>query len=282
MTTVARPAPHHRTLTCYTDYRCRLPECVERYNTRNLERIRAHRDGTWNALVPAEPVRQHILKLGDAGVGPGSIAVTTGLPIQSVLEFIRPRAKKGRGRKQRTTPDTAAKILAVTVDNSVARRIDSTGTVRRLHALVAIGWPLRTIALHAGLGPHNMSDFARRPQVFASTAAKVTAAYEKLRHLKPERHGVEKGQAKRARNMAASRRWPPPKYWDDRMDVIDDPDFEPMYGITRRLIIAQDANWIMTTVGLNKADTAKRLGVDKSYVDHAFRDHPEYAVEVAA
>jgi hypothetical protein len=280
--TTDRQAPHHRTLTCYTDYRCRLPECVERYNTRNLERLRAHRDGTWNALVDAAPVRQHILNLGDAGVGPGSIAVTTGLPIQSVLEFIRPRAKKGRGRKQRTTPDTAAKILAVTVDNSVARRIDSTGTVRRLQALVAIGWPLRTIALHAGLGPHNMSDFARRSQVFASTAAKVTTAYEQLRSLKPERHGVDKGQAKRARNMAASRRWPPPRYWDERMDVINDPEFEPMYGVTRREIVANDANELMRFSGLDRAAAADRLGISKAYIDHAFRDHPEYAVEVAA
>jgi hypothetical protein len=103
-----------------------------------------------------------------------------------------------------------------------------------------------------------------------------------MRHLKPEDHGVLPGHADNARQRAKDNHWAPPSYWADRMDVIDDPHFEPMYGITRRLIVAQDAHWIMTTVGLNKTATAERLGVDKSYIDHAFRDHPQYAVEVAA
>jgi hypothetical protein len=38
----------------------------------------------------------------------------------------------------------------------------------------------------------------------------------------------------------------------------------------------------MRTTGLDRHAAAARLGVDKSYVDHAFRDHPEYAIEVAA
>jgi hypothetical protein len=66
------------------------------------------------------------------------------------------------------------------------------------------------------------------------------------------------------------------------MDDIDDPHFQPMYGLKRREIVAQDANWVMRTTGLTKAAAAERLGVDKSYIDHAFRDHPQYAVEAAA
>lgn len=282
MTTVVRQPPHHNNLTCYTDYRCRLPACVERYNTRNLERLHAHRNGTWNVLVDARPVREHILKLQSAGIGPGTIAVTAGLPIQSVLDFIRVRANRSRGRKQRTTPEMAAKILAVTVDNRIALRVDPTGTVRRLQALVAIGWPLKTIAPHAGLGPDNMSDFARRSTVLVSTAQGVAAAYNKLRHLKPERHGVDKGQVKRAKNWAASRRWPPPKYWDDRMDVIDDPDFEPLYKVLRSEQIAQDVHWLLTVGGLDRDQAAARLGVSRFSVDRALREHPQDKQQLAA
>jgi hypothetical protein len=38
----------------------------------------------------------------------------------------------------------------------------------------------------------------------------------------------------------------------------------------------------MRTTGLDRATTAQRLGVHKSYLDHAFRDHPEYALDTAA
>lgn len=282
MTTAAREAPHHRNLTCYTDYKCRRPECVERYNTRNNERLAAHRNGTWTQFVDAEPVRQHLLKLEEAGIGPGWVAATTGLSIQTIRNFTVPNISNGRGRRRRTSPEMAAKILAVTEDNHVAGHVPGIGTTRRIQALVAAGWPLKHIAIHAGLSAPNMSDLLHRKTIFASTAKAVADAYEQLLERKPHRHGVNRGQVKRARNWAVRNRWSTPDYWAERMDVIDDPDFEPMYGITRRLIVAQDANWIMRTSGLDRYATAERLGVTKSYVDHALREFPEYAVEAAA
>jgi hypothetical protein len=66
------------------------------------------------------------------------------------------------------------------------------------------------------------------------------------------------------------------------MDVIDDPDFEPLYGISRREIVAHDAGEVMRWCGLDRAAAAERLGVSKAYIDHAFADHPEYAFEVVS
>jgi hypothetical protein len=282
VTTIRREPPNHDKLTCYTDYRCRRPECVARYNQQNLARIRAQRDGTWNRLVDAEPVRQHLLSLEAENVGPGAVAYTTGLPIQTVLEFTRTRRDKRRGRRHRTTPEVAAKILAVTVDNHIRGRVPAVGTHRRIQALAAAGWPLIHIAAHAGLGRPTISDLLRRQTVLADTAKAVAAAFEDLKAKKPERNGVDKVQAKRARDWAARNNWAPVAYWNDRLDVIDDPHFEPLYGVSRREQIAQDASWVMRTTGVDKATAAARLGVSKAYVEHALRDHPEYAVEVAA
>lgn len=282
MSTAVREAPHHNTLTCYTDYGCRLPDCKERYNARNRERIRAHKNGTWNALIDAEPVRRHLLALEAENVGPGAVAYTTGMPIQSILEFTRGRRDRRRGKRHRTTPEVAAKILAVTVDNHLRGRVPGIGTRRRIQALVAAGWPLRRIAGHAGLSYWNLGDLLRRDVVLAATAKAIDSAYAELCSQKPERHGVDRGQVKRARNWGKREKWATVGYWADRMDVIDDPDFEPLYGVTRRLIIAQDANELIRFSGLDKEGAAERLGVSKSYVEHAFRDHPEYAVEVAA
>jgi hypothetical protein len=275
VTTTKPGPPHHNNLSCYTEYRCRLPECVERYNIRNRERLRAHRAGTWQVFVDAEPVRQHILRLQAADIGPGTIAVTTGLPIQSVLDFIRPNRAKYRGRRQRTTPETAAKILAVTADNSIRLRVDATGTVRRIQALIAIGWPQVRIARHAGISPEHMNVLVRRTCIFSSTAQAVEAAYDELRHLRPERRGVDKVQAKKARNRAARQRWAPPKYWDQHPGAIGDPDFEPLYGVTRCEQIAQDAHWLMTAGHLNRDQAAARIGVSRFSVDRALREHPQ-------
>ena len=127
-----------------------------------------------------------------------------------------------------------------------------------------------------------MSQLMQRDRVYFITARNVAAAYQLLRNRKPARHGVSQRVITRCKNRAAAQRWAPPSYWADRMDVIDDPDFEPLYGVTRRELIAQDANELMRFSGLDRQAAAARLGVSKSYIEHALRTHPEYALETAA
>ncbi|MFB7244586.1 hypothetical protein ACFCYX_19260 [Streptomyces populi] len=282
MTTAIRQAPHHRTLTCYTDYRCRLPECVERYREWDRARYRAKANGEPAKYIAAEPVRRHLTKLYATGITIHAVAATTGLTYLAVRSFTHHEYGNRRPRRRRCTPETAAKILAVNEGNINTGRIDATGTVRRLQALVAAGWPLERIGPHAGLSAENLHALTKRNQVLAGTARQVAEAYELLLHRRPANHGIDKRNISRARRRAAANRWPDPAYWATRMDVIDDPDFEPLYGVTRREQIAQDANWVMRTAGLDRQAAAARLGIHKSYLDHAFRDHPEYAVEVAA
>jgi hypothetical protein len=283
VTTAVREAPHHRNLTCYTDYKCRLPECVERYNTWQNNRLRAVADGTWQPFIDATPVREHLLKLHAAGITPHRVEVLTGIDWNTVRLYTQPSVKQGRGMIRRTTPEVEAKILAIAPEPTLPGRVDPTGTRRRIQALSAIGWPLRELGPHIGIKPDNVRRILVRGQkVYGTTAQATIDAYDQLRRSRPRRHGVSDIGVARALRNAKQHKWAPPKYWDQHPGCIDDPHFEPMYRVTKREIVAQDANWIMTTVGLNKADTADRLGVDKSYVDHAFRDHPEYAIEVAA
>ena len=281
MTTAVREAPHHNTLTCYTDYNCRLPECKERYNARNRERLPAKRDGTYGHLVDARPVREHLLKLQAADVTPCIVAYVTGLPKQTIADFLVPNQARGRGRRQRTSPEIAAKILAVTPD-CLGGKVPAAGSRRRVGALMAAGWPANHIAARAGLHRRTAGHVMHRDTIYASTAQAIADTYTGLHSLKPTRHGVAAGQATRARGWAARQGFPTIRYWAERMDVIDDPDFEPLYGVTRRLIIAQDAHEVMRFSALSREAAAARLGVSKAYIDHAFRDHPEYAIEVAA
>lgn len=289
MTTAVREAPHHNKTTCYTTYRCRLPECVERYNRGVRERTAKQSAGHYEHLVDARPVRAHVRTLTAAGATPRGIAVQAGISEKVVRQLLPPTGGGRRGPvKYRVLGDNARKILAVTVDDVTAPRINPAGTVRRIQALVADGWPMNHLAVQLDMSPNYAWQLLKRTSadqqllVQASTARRVAAKYEQLRQQKPTRHGVSKQSVARARKHGADRRWPRSRYWTDRMDVIDDPDFEPLYGVTRRELVAQDANWLMRTSGIDKAAVAERLGVDKSYVDHAFRDHPQYALEVAA
>jgi AraC-like DNA-binding protein len=283
VTTTAREAPHHNTLTCYTDYGCRLPACVERRRQWQRDLRRRQREGQ-PALIDAEPVRRHLMALQAEGISTNAVARTAGLDEWTLRNFLP--SPSGRPRKHRVTPDIACKILAVTAEEAAAGYVDGTGTRRRIQALVAAGWPMRRLAEHLNLNPSYVGDLVRRTEddhpIRNVTAAKVAEAYERLKDERPARHGIEARQTRRMRKLAADRKWPTIAYWADRMDVIDDPHFMPLYGVTKREIVAQDAHELIRFGGLNREAAAARLGVSKAYIDHAFRDHPEYAVEVAA
>lgn len=282
-TAIRREAPHHNTLTCYTEYKCRLPECVDRFNGWQRDRLRAMAAGTWQPYIDAAPVREHLLKLHAAGITPHRIEVLTGLDWKSIRLFTQPCVNQGRGMTRRTTPEIAAKILAIEVAPFLSGRVDATGTRRRLQALSAIGWPLRELGPHIGVEPDGVRRIVSRgSRVFGSTAQAVADAYDELRTSKPQKHGVSDLGINRALRRAKQLRWAPPKYWNQHPGAIDDPHFESSYGVTRREIVAQDAHFLMTTNGLDKNAVAARLGIDKSYIEHAFRDHPQYAPKVAA
>ncbi|MFF7837609.1 hypothetical protein ACFZC6_02050 [Streptomyces ossamyceticus] len=281
MTSAIREAPHHNTLTCYANYRCRRPECVERKNAWARSRDRALRAGTWQPLTDATPVRNHLRTLLNSGLPQQRIADLAGVPRESITDLIHGRANR-RGLRHRTTPEFAAKILAVDPAAVSPARVDATGSQRRIQALVAAGWPLLHIGRQMGLNPQRPEQILQQDRVYATTRTVVADGYARIATIRPERRGVPKDKARWSRERARASRWPDPAYWAERMDVIDDPHFEPMYGISRREIIAQDASEIMRLCGLDRAAAAERLGVSKTYIDHAFLDHPEYVVGVVS
>jgi hypothetical protein len=282
VTTAVREAPHHRNLTCYTDYGCRLPECKERKRLYQLDLRRKKREGE-PPLIDAEPVRQHVLQLQADGVNIYSIAAAAGVDGLTIRALF---PSPGRGRKNSVSPETARKILAVTADQAMPGYSDGTGTRRRIQAMAAKGWPLRRVASQFGIHPTYAADLINRRQsghlIYTATADKAALAYERLKNKNPSRYGVADHLIRQARERAKTNRWAPPSYWDQHPGAIDDPHFEPMYGLTRREIVAQDASELMRISGLDRRAAAERLGIDKSYLDHAFREYPEYLLETAA
>jgi hypothetical protein len=279
VTTAVREAPHHRNLTCYTDFHCRLPECTQRYLAWDQDRRARQAEGTWNNLVDATPVSAHILRLQADGALPSRIAKAAGIPLQSIRDLT---GDGWRGRRYRTSPTTAAKILAVTEADATPLYVDPTGTQRRIQALAAAGWPLIHLDRRLGYKRERLRKILDEKVILGATEKLVAATYDELAHKRPERNGVPARYAQQSRKRAAAKKWPTPAYWGQYTDAIDDPHFEPMYGLTRREIVAQDASELMRISGLDRGTAAERLGVSRAYIDHAFRDYPEYAAEVAA
>ncbi|MEU6057949.1 hypothetical protein [Streptomyces sp. NPDC047097] len=230
MTTATRPAPAkalppHGTLSRAKYHRCPCEKC--RDCTRHYQRTRYRQRGygTWQPYVDAEPARQHLLTLHSAGISYSSIAEHLGRHTATVTALVYDLGPNRR-RKLRVRPDFAEQILSLTAEALSPSRVDATGTARRLQALAAIGWPMRSLGRHIGVHEATVNRLTLQPKVYAATATAVTAAYERLRTLTPEEHGITRSAATRTRNWAAARGWRDPLWWED-MGRIDDPTFDP-------------------------------------------------------
>ena len=282
MTTAVREAPHHNTLTCVKHYGCKRIECRDRLNA--YYRAWRQKRSTQPPLIDAEPVRQHLALLAEARIGPRRVATITGLAVETVAGFTRPYSAHGTrfGRKHKVRPDVAAKILALNPDETTPGVTDATGSRRRVQALNAAGWPTALLRDRLPEGRSTILTIHKQTHLYARTADSIAALYDELKDQRPEEHGVHPTSAHRAWLRAQRNNWPDTAYWAGRMDVIDDPHFTPEYGLTRRQIVAQDARWLMQTNGLDKRTAAERLGVSKSYVEHALAAHPQTGQELAA
>lgn len=100
--------------------------------------------------------------------------------------------------------------------------VDSTGTCRRLRALVAFGHSQQQIGKALGITGARISQLCRgeHPAVFRETADRVRKLYDTWSMKEPTHHG-----ATSARRYAEKQGWALPFQWDD--ETIDDPATKP-------------------------------------------------------
>lgn len=98
--------------------------------------------------------------------------------------------------------------------------IDSTGTIRRIRALMALGWRYSDIDEAAGQRTSWTHNLTNQKQVHLDTADRVARIYDEL--------SMTPGPSNRLRALALKYGWHPPLAWDDA--TIDDPDEQPNLG----------------------------------------------------
>lgn len=219
--------PNHRhgeVLTCYNHHGCRCDDCYENRHADNDARARRVAYGRpLDSFVDAEPVREHIFELAQAGIGKVRLAELSGVSVNAI------RALKGLRRGKpvaKVRKETAAAILAVTTDVKRAPRmaVDSRGAVRRLQALIARGWTGRALNDELGLLGHNLATWFAQETMTQEKVDQIAALYERLWDQSPPiQSGYMAAASRRAINRARREGWPPPLAWDD----IDDPNEQP-------------------------------------------------------
>lgn len=101
--------------------------------------------------------------------------------------------------------------------------ISKLGAVRRIQALMAIGWPRRELAREAG---YQGDAFAlllngKRTHITIATHQRVVDLFERL--------SMTPGPSSSTRIRATKKGWPPPLAWDDPDDPGETPDLVPTH-----------------------------------------------------
>lgn len=196
---------HHRA----TDYNqgCTCPGSREAYRISQKRRKFGY---SVPGFAEAGETRAKIGRLRDLGWPWKTIAAAAG---RSSVTLMSIRA----GRITRVTTATAQAVQAIPetpLPTGSIWVVSAIGTLRRLQALMCMGWSIEIIAERSGCRRSTL-DRVRNGQkvVRASTAARVAKVYDEL--------SMTRGPSKRTAATAQRRHWVPPLGWDD--DEIDDP-----------------------------------------------------------
>ena len=209
----------------YNRHKCRCDDCRKANRVYESDRRRQQAYGR-SPYTTTDRVRERILFLQKNGLSFKQIAKVSGVPQSSISRVIYGRTERGEGPAKRILKTSEEKILAVvpTLENfAPSRRINGTGTRRRLQALVAVGWSMSKLGERLGCTQANMwKIMSSRAEVEAQTARTVRALYDELWDQAPpmETRG-DKASYTKSINLAKAKGWPLPMDWDD--DKIDNP-----------------------------------------------------------
>lgn len=267
--------PHGRTKYVIEKCRCGVCRAANREYMRWLNKQHAYGRPRY---VDAEPARLHIEQLMAAGLGLKRIAALSGVP-QGGLSKLMYGNYHGRPPSKRIRQDTADKLASVSAHQRAAGVcVDSTGTQRRLHALVAIGWSQSKLGHMLHIAPRNMPALVYgRNQVLLSTERAVRQLYEQLWDTPPpQATHHDKIAASRSRRYARDHGWVPPMAWDD--ETLDDPQARPASDVDvpsrtgryRKLPPPDEVRFLLSA-GESIGTLAQRYQVNEDTVEHALQ-----------
>lgn len=140
--------------------------------------------------------------------------------------------------------------------------VDPIGCRRRLRALMALGWPRRTLAVEAGYSPGGLTGVlsGRRTRVTPEFRDRIVKMYDRL--------SMTPGPSQRTRAIALRSGWAPPLGWNDidndEVPVVTDAD----EGCYRAADLAAEWAWLRRS-GESIEQAARQLGVTVGAIEKA-------------
>lgn len=272
-----RPCTHddrhpHGNRVRYVIDKCRCRPCRDSAAAYTRDLARRHLYGKVT-YVNADPARAHVQSLQEQGMGWKRIARQAGIDTSILWKLLYGDSTRNMSPSKRIRPATEAKILAVTLDLAGGAKIDSTGTARRIQALVAIGWSQSKIAARLGILRSNFTTLAQGGTPVTVARAKAVAdLYDQLWDQTPPHIEWRDHIAYScAINYAVAYNWFVPLAWDD--EDIDNPDAQPDLGQDTRVpsggrIHLEDVEFLIGT-GLTLSQVTHRLGVKRDAIEHS-------------
>lgn len=225
---------HGQNTTCYVVHQCRCDDCTDNRTAREARRRRLKAYGRYDTgLVDVTEVREHVLMLGEAGIGYKRVAQLAGFksstPVRTIIWGRQDPGPRFGEMQKRVKRETAEKILAIHPDLSLLAdpvSVPAKPYVRMIKALVAVGWSQSKIAAELGMTGANFGyvrEYDRkaaaghgyRVRMSAKTARGIVALYDRWSNQRPpEAEWHEKTAAVRARRYASERGWPLPMDWE--------------------------------------------------------------------
>jgi hypothetical protein len=259
MSTVERP--HGRAK--YSVEKCRCDVCRADNSAYEQQRRRQRAYGR-APYVDAAPVRAHVLRLREIGMGALQVAKVSGVSKSVVKKLLYGDPARGQEPLKRMRPENARRLLAVPVRRGLVadgQQIDITGTRRRIEALVASGWSRQQLCRRLSLPDNYLSRLMlRQPRCTAGLAREVADLYDELwDRPPPETTHAERQSASRARRDAMLHGFAPPLAWDD--DSIDDPAAVPDLGAAPLSVVDLGEDEHLRVSGVLDEQIAERMGV---------------------
>lgn len=248
---------------------CRCRACTTAATARDRQCAYLRETGR-GLLRDTTRAAEHLARLRDAGMSDAAIGAAARITGPHLRDIIT--------RQKRIHIDTERRILAVPIPppgpSESHVRVAADGTVRRLRALVADGWPTSELARRLGLHLPYLRFLLRRPAaVEHRTAVAVRDLHAAFAGLRPEKRGADPGAAERARRYATRKGWADSVWWEDYGGIDDPaaPETEPETPEQPRwVLLAEEALWLESQ-GYTRRQAGDRLGVTKDYVDQAIR-----------
>jgi hypothetical protein len=260
----------HGTSVMYSKDGCRCDPCTDAKMFYGSKRCRQIAYGRWqNGYTDPTEAREHLLALREQGIGYRRVSALTGIAWSTVQRI-------SAGRSPRIKVSNAKAILAIPITpdaHAPGAAIDSTGTRRRVEALLAIGWSLLQIKAHSSVNEQTLQDVLAGRPILELTRTRILASYEVLWDKEPPAlDRFQKTAVTKTKRRAAERGYVPPLAWDD--ETIDDPAAQPM-GVRQREKRIHDRDAVIEDMdflrrqGASPTEAARRIGLSLSGLEQA-------------